>query len=262
MDAQNDNIPPPRTGMRRLIVPWEYRHLRAFGVTRVAGGSIAAAAGVVCSRTASTAGRPVPGDRGTESRRRLLVPHDRSLRARSGLIQPGTSLARDDRGQVAQRAVEMTRSKRRVRDHSDILHRGTGNMDDLPRSFVIRESSHRIHNPFTSEKLAALGDALQLPPGTSALDLACGSGEMLCTWARDHGLTGTGVDISSAFIGAARARAAELDVADRVTFLHGDAAGYIADQPAASLPASGATWIGGGVAGTVDLLRHSLGPGA
>ena len=33
-------------------------------------------------------------------------------------------------------------------------------MDDLPRSFVIRESSHRIHNPFTSEKLATLGHAL------------------------------------------------------------------------------------------------------
>ena len=29
-------------------------------------------------------------------------------------------------------------------------------MDDLPQRFVIRESSHRIHNPFTSEKLAAL----------------------------------------------------------------------------------------------------------
>jgi SAM-dependent methyltransferase len=104
-------------------------------------------------------------------------------------------------------------------------------MDDLPRGFVIREGSQRIHNPFTSEKLAALGQALRLSHRTSMLDLACGSGEMLCTWARDHGLTGTGVDISSAFIGAARARAAQLDVADRVTFIHGDAAGYIAGQP-------------------------------
>jgi ubiquinone/menaquinone biosynthesis C-methylase UbiE len=57
-------------------------------------------------------------------------------------------------------------------------------MDDLPPRFVIRESSHRIHNPFTSEKLATLGRALYLSPGTSMLDLACGSGEMLCTWAR------------------------------------------------------------------------------
>ena len=39
---------PPRSGMRSLIAPWEYRHLRASGVTRIAGGSVAAAAGVVC----------------------------------------------------------------------------------------------------------------------------------------------------------------------------------------------------------------------
>jgi hypothetical protein len=49
-------------------------------------------------------------------------------------------------------------------------------MDDLPRRFVIRESSHRIHNPFTNEKLATLGRALYLSPGTSVLDLAAGPG--------------------------------------------------------------------------------------
>ena len=138
---------------------------------------------------------------------------------------------------------------------------GLASMDDLPRSFVIRESGHRIHNPFTEEKLAVLGQALRLSPGTGMLDLACGSGEMLCTWARDHRLTGTGVDVSSAFISAARARAAELDVADRVTFIHGDAAGYIAGQPVGVASCIGATWIGGGVPGTVDLLRRSLSPG-
>jgi ubiquinone/menaquinone biosynthesis C-methylase UbiE len=77
-------------------------------------------------------------------------------------------------------------------------------MEDLPRQFTIRESSHRIHNPLTPEKLAAFGAALRLPPGTRVLDLACGSGEMLCTWARDHGFVGAGVDISSVFIGSAR----------------------------------------------------------
>jgi hypothetical protein len=41
-------LTPPRPGMQRLINPWEYRHLRVFGVTRIAGGSVAAAAGVVC----------------------------------------------------------------------------------------------------------------------------------------------------------------------------------------------------------------------
>ena len=39
---------PPRSGMQRLINPWEYRHLRAFGLTHIAGGFVAVAAGVVC----------------------------------------------------------------------------------------------------------------------------------------------------------------------------------------------------------------------
>lgn len=132
---------------------------------------------------------------------------------------------------------------------------------DLPRSFTIRESGHRIHNPFTSEKLATLGRALGLAPGTSVLDLACGSGEMLCTWARDHQVTGTGVDISTEFLAAAHARAAELGVTDRVAFRHGDATGHVADEPVGVAACLGATWIGDGAAGTVELLRRSLAPG-
>ncbi len=36
---------PPRSGLQRLIIPWEYRHLRVFGVMRVAGGILAAGIG-------------------------------------------------------------------------------------------------------------------------------------------------------------------------------------------------------------------------
>jgi SAM-dependent methyltransferase len=129
---------------------------------------------------------------------------------------------------------------------------------DLPRHFVIRESTHRIHNPLTPAKLARLGEALLLRPGQRVLDLACGSGEMLCTWARDHGITGTGVDVSSAFIDRARARAAELGVADRVRFEHGDATGYVAPEPVDIAACLGATWIGDGVLGTIGLLGRSL----
>jgi hypothetical protein len=39
---------PPRPGIQRIINPWEYRHLRPFGLMRIAGGSVAVAAGVVC----------------------------------------------------------------------------------------------------------------------------------------------------------------------------------------------------------------------
>jgi SAM-dependent methyltransferase len=132
---------------------------------------------------------------------------------------------------------------------------------DIPRIFTVRESEHRIHNPFTAQQYAVLGEALRLAPGSTALDLASGSGEMLCTWARDHGLTGTGVDLSVTFTERARARAVELGVAERVTFVHGDAAGWRSDEPVDLAACVGATWIGGGVAGTVTLLQQSLRPG-
>ena len=129
---------------------------------------------------------------------------------------------------------------------------------DIPRIFNITESAHRIHNPFTPEKYATLGAALRLQPGTRVLDLGSGSGEMLCTWAHDHGVVGTGIDMSQLFTEQAKRRALELGVADRVTFIHGDAAGYVSDEQVGVAACVGATWIGGGVAGTLELLARSL----
>ena len=129
---------------------------------------------------------------------------------------------------------------------------------DIPPIFNVSESAHRIHNPFTPEKLATLGAALRLESGTRVLDLGSGSGEMLCTWARDYGISGIGIDLSQLFTGQAKLRAEELGVADRVEFIHGDAAGYVADEKVGVAACLGATWIGGGVSGTIELLTESL----
>jgi hypothetical protein len=52
MSARNDNtaskVLPPRSGMRRLIRPMVYRHLRGFGTGHLAGGAVQAAAGAIC----------------------------------------------------------------------------------------------------------------------------------------------------------------------------------------------------------------------
>jgi len=58
MHAANDNtapkglrgwwLTPPRPGLQRLIHPWAYRHLHTFGIMHIAGGSVAAAAGLIC----------------------------------------------------------------------------------------------------------------------------------------------------------------------------------------------------------------------
>ena len=129
---------------------------------------------------------------------------------------------------------------------------------DIPRIFNITESAHRIHNPITPEKLTTLGAALPLESGARVLDLGSGSGEMLCTWARDHNIIGTGVDMSRLFTEQAKLRAVELGVADQVKFIHGDAAGYVSDEKMNVAACVGATWIGGGVVGTIELLSRSL----
>ncbi len=129
---------------------------------------------------------------------------------------------------------------------------------DIPRIFNITETAHRIHDPFTPEKLATLGTALRLESGARMLDLGSGSGEMLCTWARDHGVVGTGIDMSQLFTEQAKLRAEELGVADQVKFIHGDAAGYVSDEKVDVAACVGATWIGEGVVGTIELLARSL----
>lgn len=41
-------LTPTRPGLERLISPWEYRHLRLCGVSRIAGGGAGIAAGLIC----------------------------------------------------------------------------------------------------------------------------------------------------------------------------------------------------------------------
>jgi hypothetical protein len=41
-------LTPPRSGIYRVIAPWIYRHPRFFGLAAMAGGSVAAFAGLVC----------------------------------------------------------------------------------------------------------------------------------------------------------------------------------------------------------------------
>jgi SAM-dependent methyltransferase len=130
------------------------------------------------------------------------------------------------------------------------------------RHHEIAESRHRILNPITEEKLMLLGDICRLQPGQRQLDLACGKGEMLTRWAQAHGIGGVGVDLSEVFLTAARERAAELGVSERVSFERGDAAKYPAEAAGFDVVSCiGATWTGGGLAGTIELLRPALRPG-
>lgn len=129
------------------------------------------------------------------------------------------------------------------------------------RFHEIAEAHHRIQNPLTEAKLDMIGSLCGLKNGTRVLDLACGKGELLSRFARDYGIIGIGVDISAEFIHAARVRADELEVLDQLHFVVDDAAQY--PQPFHEfdmVSCIGATWIGGGLIGTLELMLTALKP--
>jgi hypothetical protein len=41
-------LSPPRSGMQRLLSPWEYRRVRGFGIVHIVGGVLAGIAGSIC----------------------------------------------------------------------------------------------------------------------------------------------------------------------------------------------------------------------
>jgi SAM-dependent methyltransferase len=128
------------------------------------------------------------------------------------------------------------------------------------RYHEIVEADHRILNPFSEAKVALLAEVCRVAPGQRLLDLACGKGELLATWAHRYGVGGVGVDLSDVFLAAARERVAELGVGGRVELVRADAGGYRPEEPFDLASCLGATWVGGGLAGTLALLHGAVRP--
>jgi cyclopropane fatty-acyl-phospholipid synthase-like methyltransferase len=120
---------------------------------------------------------------------------------------------------------------------------------------------HRILNPFTERQLMLLGEICRLDPGMTQLDLACGKGEMLCRWSQEYGISGIGVDISVVFLDEARRRAEELGVTEKLEFVQGDAGEYPQGAHDFDIVSCiGATWIGNGLIGTLELMKPAVKP--
>ena len=130
------------------------------------------------------------------------------------------------------------------------------------RFHEIAETYHRILNPFTEDQLMLVGEICHLHSGMKLLDLACGKAEMLCRWAQQYGISGVGVDISTVFLDAAHKRAAEMNTTEKLTFVQCDAAKYPqATHDFDVVSCIGATWIGNGLTGTLELMKPTLKPG-
>ncbi len=129
------------------------------------------------------------------------------------------------------------------------------------RFHEIAEHNHRILNPFTHDKLMLVGEICQLNKDNNLLDLCCGKAEMLSQWSRHWGIQGIGVDISATFLKAARQRADELGITDRITLIEADASQYQPEMHSFDIVSCiGASWIGGGLVGTLKQMRSALKP--
>jgi SAM-dependent methyltransferase len=133
----------------------------------------------------------------------------------------------------------------------------------LLRTWHIAYRHHDLMNPSSPDKLRVLGERLRLRPGSTVLDLGCGTGGPAVLLASAFGCSVLGVDHHEPFIDQAHGRAADAGVSDLVEFIAADGAEFIRDR-ATHVDAAvciGAAWILGGFAATADQLGALVPPG-
>jgi SAM-dependent methyltransferase len=131
----------------------------------------------------------------------------------------------------------------------------------IPRYHVVAEREHELQNPTSREKLLLLGERLRLGPDSRVLDVASGLGGPAVLLAAELGCRVHGIELRPAFHAVALERAAVARVSERVTF-------ELADASQAELGGDydvalclGASFVWGGLAGTLDELEPVVRPG-
>ncbi|MBA2643625.1 MAG: class I SAM-dependent methyltransferase [Actinobacteria bacterium] len=132
----------------------------------------------------------------------------------------------------------------------------------IPRYFVVAESSHELQNPTSAEKLLRLGRRLSLGSGSRVLDVASGRGGPAVLLAQEFGCTIEGIELRPEFHAVAVERAAAAGLSERVTFELADARHHgLPDAAFDAVLCLGASFVYGGLAGTLDVLEPAVRPG-
>lgn len=135
--------------------------------------------------------------------------------------------------------------------------RMTATDEDLRPYFDAAASGLTFNSPLGEARAAALLDRIQpLSEGSRALDLGCGTGELLLRLCARHGIEGDGVDNHAADAEAARRRAGNLGIANRVTIHTTDATTW--DRPADIVLNVGASYIWGDTPAPALAALHRL----
>jgi SAM-dependent methyltransferase len=129
----------------------------------------------------------------------------------------------------------------------------------IPRYFVVAESSHELQNPTSREKILDVGARIGLGAESRVLDIASGRGGPALFLACEFGCAIEGVEISPEFHAVAVQRIAAAGLSEQVSFRVGDASQE--ELPAEAYDAAfclGASFIWGGLAGTLDALEPTV----
>ena len=132
---------------------------------------------------------------------------------------------------------------------------------DMWKYYGILHRFHAFMNPLSEQKFERIISILDLSPG-KVVDIACGKAELLCRLAEAYDITGIGIDISPYEVQDALKKVASRDLTERIEIREGD--GRTLEIDANSLSAAfciGATWVFGGLSGTLAHLREWVKPG-
>jgi SAM-dependent methyltransferase len=126
---------------------------------------------------------------------------------------------------------------------------------DIWKFFSVLHEYHSLCNPMSTAKLDELIGLLELDPGATVLDIACGKGEILTRLAERYEIAGVGVDISPYFVADAERKLKERVPGAKIEILNMDGADYSPDQLFDLSMCIGASWVYRGHRGTLRALR-------
>jgi SAM-dependent methyltransferase len=133
---------------------------------------------------------------------------------------------------------------------------------DLWKYFAIGHEHHVFCNPLCEAKVDELIALLDLPDDARVLDIACGKAEFLVRTARHWKCSAIGVDLSPHFVADARAKVKGAGLESAIEIVEGNGSEYTGKPSSFDAAVClGASWIWGGLEGTLRALASWARPG-
>ncbi len=132
----------------------------------------------------------------------------------------------------------------------------------MPWWYAVSEDKHEIQNPTSVEKIRLLGERLALGPDSHVLDMASGRGGPAILLAGDFGCRITCVEQAEEFLTVAEQHARSAGLSQLIEFVHSDGHRFaLTPNGYDAALCLGASFIWGGLSGTLAALRPAVRPG-